>query len=39
MDGLDTYIDDYSKPDPLPASMARQLASAKFLKLFDDEVE
>ncbi len=39
MDGLDTYIDDYSKPDPLPASMARQLASAQFLKLFDDEDE
>ncbi|MBA2673867.1 DUF3306 domain-containing protein [Ramlibacter sp.] len=37
MDGLDTYIDDYSKPDPLPAAMARQLASAKFLKLFDDD--
>ncbi|MFI5444273.1 DUF3306 domain-containing protein [Polaromonas sp. UC242_47] len=37
MDGLDTYIDDYSKPDPLPESMLRQMASAKFLKLFDDE--
>jgi hypothetical protein len=39
MDGLDTYIDDYSKPDPLPESMLRQMASAKFLKLFDDEEE
>lgn len=37
MDGLDVYIDDYSKPDPLPASMLRQLASAKFLNLFEDE--
>ena len=37
MDGLDIYIDDYSKPDPMPASMLRQLASAKFLNLFDDE--
>lgn len=37
MDGLDTYIDDYSKPDPLPESMLRQMVSAKFLKLFDDE--
>ncbi len=37
MDGLDTYIDDYSKPDPIPPAMLRQLASAKFLKLFDDE--
>lgn len=37
MDRLDIYIDDYSKPDPLPESMLRQMASAKFLKLFDDE--
>lgn len=36
MDRLDTYIDDYSLPDPLPESMLRQMASAKFLKLFDD---
>jgi hypothetical protein len=37
MDRLDIYIDDYSLPDPLPASMLRQMASAKFLKLFDEE--
>lgn len=37
MDGLDTYIDDYSKSEPIPESMLRQMASAKFLKLFDDE--
>jgi hypothetical protein len=37
MDRLDIYIDDYSKPDPLPESMLRQMASAKFLKLFEDE--
>ena len=37
MDGLDTYIDDYSKSDPIPESMLRQMASAKFLKLFGDE--
>ena len=37
MDRLDTYIDDYSKPDPLPESMLRQMTSAKFLKLFEDE--
>ncbi|WP_296443611.1 DUF3306 domain-containing protein [Rhodoferax sp. UBA5149] len=37
MDRLDTYIDDYSKPDPLPESMLRQMASAKFLNLFEDE--
>lgn len=39
MDGLDTYIDDYAKPDPLPEAMLRQMASAKFLKLFDEEVD
>lgn len=39
MDRLDIYIDDYSQPDPLPAGMLRQMASAKFLKLFDDEEE
>ena len=37
MDGLDIYIDDYSKPDPMPLSMLRKLASAQFLNLFDDE--
>jgi hypothetical protein len=37
MDGLDIYIDDYSKPDPLPASMLRQMVSAQFLNLFDEE--
>jgi len=33
MDGLDIYIDDYSQPNPLPAGMLRQMASAQFLKL------
>lgn len=37
MDGLDVYIDDYGKPDPLPPEMLRQLASARFLKLFEEE--
>lgn len=37
MDGLDIYIDDYSIADPLPQAMLRQMASAKFLNLFDDE--
>ena len=37
MDRLDTYIDDYSQPDPIPRSMLRQLTSAKFLGLFDEE--
>ncbi|RZL65469.1 MAG: DUF3306 domain-containing protein [Variovorax sp.] len=37
MDRLDIYIDDYSIPSPLPESVLRQMASAKFLNLFDDE--
>ena len=37
MDGLDIYIDDYAKPSPLPDSVLRQMASAKFLKLFEED--
>lgn len=37
MDGLDTYIDDYSKADPIPEAMLRRLNQAKDLFLFDDE--
>jgi hypothetical protein len=36
MDGLDTYIDDYSKPDPIPEAMLKTLEHAKGL-LFDDD--
>jgi len=36
MDGLDIYIDDYSIASPLPAATLRQMASAKFLNLFDE---
>ena len=39
MDGLDTYIDDYSKSDPIPESMLRQMTSSKFLGLFSDDGE
>ena len=39
MDGLDTYIDDYGKPDPIPLAMLKQMNQSKFLKLFDDEEE
>ena len=39
MDGLDTYIDDYGKPDPIPLAMLRQMNQAKFLRLFDDEAD
>ncbi|MDH4290665.1 MAG: DUF3306 domain-containing protein [Aquincola sp.] len=37
MDGLDTYIDDYGKPDPIPASMLRKMVQSAALGLFDDE--
>lgn len=39
MDRLDIYIDDYSNPAPLPESTLRQMASAKFMKLFEEEPE
>ena len=35
MDGLDIYIDDYSKPDPLPLSSIRKMAQAAFLGLVE----
>jgi len=37
MDGLDTYIDDYGKPDPLPAAMLRRMAQSVALGLFADD--
>ena len=37
MDGLDIYIGDYTQPDPLPAGMLRQMASAHAMGFFDDE--
>jgi hypothetical protein len=37
MDGLDVYIDDYSKPDPIPAAFLRALNQARDLRLFEDE--
>ena len=37
MDGLDVYIDDYSKPTPLPAAVLQKMASAAFLKLVEVE--
>lgn len=36
MDGLDIYIDDYSLPSPLPASMLQKMVSAQFLKLVQE---
>jgi hypothetical protein len=38
MDGLDVYIDDYSKSDPIPDAMLKALAHAKGL-LFDEKEE
>jgi len=37
MDGLDTYIDDYSKPDPIPEEMLKSLKQANRL-LFPEEI-
>ncbi|MEO7158986.1 MAG: DUF3306 domain-containing protein [Polaromonas sp.] len=39
MDGLDIYIDDYSKSDPIPEAMLRQMMGSKLLKIFDDDKE
>ena len=34
MDGLDIYIDDYSKPDPLPQGMLERMVQSDMLNLF-----
>jgi Protein of unknown function (DUF3306) len=39
MDMMDVYVDDYSKPDPIPESMLKELVSAKFLRLFERDEE
>lgn len=39
MDGLDVYIDDYNKFEPVPRSILRQLVNARALGLLDDELE
>jgi hypothetical protein len=39
MDGLDTYIDDYGKPDPIPFAMLKQMNQSKVLRLFDTDDE
>lgn len=36
MDGLDIYIDDYSRPDPLPLALAKKMVSADTLGLFNE---
>ncbi|MCM2345870.1 DUF3306 domain-containing protein [Acidovorax soli] len=37
MDGLDIYVGDYTQPDPLPAGMLRDMASAHAMGFFDHE--
>jgi hypothetical protein len=37
MDGLDTYIDDYGKPEAIAPTMLRQMVQAQALGLFADE--
>lgn len=39
MDGLDTYIDDYSKPDPLPEGWLEKLNMVKRLGIFQEPAE
>jgi len=39
MDGLDTYIEDYGRADPIPKAMLRQMVQARMLGLLDDEME
>lgn len=39
MDGLDTYIDDYGKPDPMPPEMLKGLMANKFLGFLEKKEE
>lgn len=39
MDGLDIYIDDYSKPDPLPPGMLERMVQSDMLNLFGKSTE
>ncbi|MBU3624836.1 DUF3306 domain-containing protein [Polynucleobacter sp. JS-Safj-400b-B2] len=39
MDGLDIYIDDYSKPDPLPPGMLERMVQSDMLNLFSKSSE
>ena len=38
MDGLDVYIDDYSKPDPLPPEWLAQMNQMKHLGHYIEKV-
>jgi Protein of unknown function (DUF3306) len=37
MDMMDIYVDDYSKPDPLPPEMLRKMAVTQFLGFWDED--
>ena len=37
MDGLDIYIDDYSKPDPIPLEMLKRMVQSDMLNIFHKE--
>lgn len=37
MDGLDTYIEDYGRPDPIPAAMLARLSQSAYLGLAPPE--
>ena len=39
MDGLDVYIDDYSKPDPLPEGWLEKMNQVKRLGIFTEPAE
>ena len=39
MDRMDTYIDDYAQPDPIPLAMLRHMNGAKFLNLFGQDTQ
>ncbi len=39
MDMMDVYVDDYSKPDPLPPEMLRNMAVTHFLGFWKEEEE
>ena len=39
MDMMDIYVDDYSKPDPLPPEMLRKMAFTQFLGFWKEEEE
>ncbi|TSE25389.1 DUF3306 domain-containing protein [Tepidimonas aquatica] len=39
MDGLDVYIDDYSRPDPLPLALAKRMAAAQVMGLFTEPAQ